>query len=290
MNLTTLQLSILLALARYRYLTCSQVVLCDLGSLPAARRAMRVLSAIRFPSPILTRHTFPPSARLGRIEHMYSLSPYGLIFLADQLPGYSTMRSLAPTWNVFQLDYEHRKTTVSVRIVLEKAFRQQDRYEVLTWASYFEKSDEVYGEPIQQRRKAVTEAAFASGKRFIPDSVFVLSDPRQRGVYVLEVELSQKSSRVLSKVSLHQQALAEGMFASLYALSGQDYRAVFVLQHASALARLLERLAGNAAFAPFRQHMLFTTLAELQEQPLTCWWQVGSRLPVHLVTGLPVSS
>ncbi|MBO1318310.1 hypothetical protein [Acanthopleuribacter pedis] len=283
-----MQLSILLALARYRYLTCSQVVLMELGSLSAVRRAMRVLSAIRFPSPILLRRTFPPSARLGRIEHMYSLSAYGIIFLTEQLPGYATSRSLAPTWEVFKLDYEHRKLTVTSRILLEKALRGQDEYDLLTWANYFEKSDEVYGEPVQPRRKAATEVTLASGKRCIPDGVFELSDPQQRGLYVVEVELSRKSSRVLSKVHQHQQALADGTFSRVFGLD-EDYHAVFLLQHQTTLKRLLERLEKSSSFTPFRQHMLFTTLAALEIRPLTCWLRVGSSEPVHLVTGKTVS-
>jgi hypothetical protein len=277
MKLSTLQFSILLALIRYRFLVCSQLHAMGLGSLSALRRSLRILATIEQPSKLVHRLTFAPSARFGKVEHMYSITPYGMIFLQEHLPGFISTRSLKPVCDVFHLDYRHRRETISFRIRLEQALRQQSRFEILSYANYFEKAMDVFEEPEKAvRSAAATEVQLSSRSRIIPDSVIGIGNSKDRGLYVLEVELSEKKSRILQKVRTHLKLLADGALSVQYGQEGRDYRVLFVLQHEQVLQRVLHDLEKDQSFAPFCQHVLFATIAETEHDVLQCWHKVDA--------------
>ena len=288
MNLTTIQFSILLALVRYRFLTCSQMALMGLGSLRALQRNVRLLTTITYPAPVIVCRAFPPSVRFGKVEHMYVITPYGLVFLKERIPSFVSTRRLSPIWDVFRMDYHHRRETISFHIRLEKALRLQEKHELLSYANYFEKSADVFPGGASSPQKAASEVSFLSGRRFIPDSIFVLSDFRQRGVFALEVEMSEKSPRVLKKVRLHQKALADGIISTAYGLDRHDYVAVFLLRHENVLNLVLEELISQSSFAPFRNHYRFTSIPDTENDILRRWRKVGDESHFqHLITGVP---
>ena len=269
MPLTILQNSILLNLAKYHFLTRSQMHLLNLGSMTALHRALRPFSLIGSAEKFVHVHSFPPSARWGRLQYVYSLTPAGYHAAMESAP--EVTKSVLPkeTTPLYPLDYFHRMQTISFRIRLENALSGTACH-ISKYFQYFEKIIDD-----NERFGFATHVPISAKKFFLPDSIFVLSNDQQQGVFTLEMVWTPQLSRLLYHVRQHMHALSSGILSSRFGVPRQDYRALFVVRDHTLLRSLLLRLERMKIFAPFRHHFLFAPIAHTEHDILGCWRKVG---------------
>lgn len=269
--LTPLQNSILLSLATYHFLTRSQMHLLQLGSMTALHRALRAWSQMSSCSSLVNIHSFPPSARWGRLEYVYSLTPAGYSAAKESAPDMMDEATQKEVLPIYPLDYFHRFHTISFRIGLENALKRSS-FSLVKYDQYFEKIPQGQGASCIATQVSLTEQIC-----FRPDSIFVLGNGRRQGVFSLETVWTPNLSRVLHHVRQHMDAISGGLVSSQYGLPRQDYRALFIVRDQTLSRGVLLRLEQMKVFTPFRHHFLFAPMAHMKHDVLRCWRKVGDQ-------------
>lgn len=283
MRLTRLQGLMILALAKYRFMTCRLFALLGLGSMSAIRRAIRVIANISSPARLVQKHVFPPSARWGRIENVYALAPAGINMAAELAPGRFPDLILAEPSMFFELDYHHRLAVIAFRIRMEKALLKTNTYHLVRADHYF---DKVYRKKTDRFPQVASKFLLGNGKKCIPDGMYLLRDHQRMGAFALECVFTPKRKRVLEHIDQHMHALAEGVISHRYNLTNQDYRALFLMRDASLRDGIIRELTASKQFIPFRNHFVFATIADTQRDVLGCWQKVGDRHHLfHFING-----
>lgn len=284
--MTSLQIKLLLALARYRFLTCRQFQLAELGSLSGIRKAIRGLAVLRSPARVVQGHRFPPSARFGKMEHVYSITPYGLNLLCQHVPNVHLPWPLKPVLNLYSLDYFHRWETISFQIRLEKALRLLPKapFTVALYTNYFQFTGD-NRLATSTSLTATTRFELPKGRYFVPDSVFVLRSERKKGLFLAECIMSNKKKRILRQIATHCTALSTGHIPQRFGISRQDFRSLFFFRSEQELHGVLAVLSQRNEFQPFADHIFFASLADTAKNILSCWRKASSPDRWNFLTG-----
>jgi len=285
-----IQLLVLLAVAKYRFLTNAQLTLLRLGHPVTLRRATRFLSCHPPKTPVLRCHRFAVSPRHGRLANIFTITAKGLAVLKEAFPDLEFPET--PPTTMFALDYHHRVACISFRILLELALSGLP-YRMESSAWYFEKGGanrrRSGGDPLI----SATRFDFADGSHFIPDGVIVLRHvpTGKRTVFAVECVNGRDSARTLRQVGRHQLAIVERVVSDRFHLPPQQsFVSLFFFLKSAHVPRVLERLEKMVAFTPFRPNFLFTTFEELSRNPLVGWRSVGSPdVLFNCITGEPDS-
>ena len=284
MEPTPLQTAILTAVAKYRFMTNSQLGMILTAHPDSIRKATRALSHV--PKPLLIKQSLPVHSRLGRLENVHRLSPQGASVLAELEE--LAEPPLIPKSGAYALDIPHRKAVIDFRIRLDLIQRRR-KFNIETWDNYFDKSGANHrkgaGKPLQSR----TRISFRDGTFFIPDTLLVLRADRHRLLFALEMIRGEKKTRTLRQVARHMKALEEGNLVCKYGIpSGQDYVALFLFERQALAEKVQNALTEQIAFIPFREHFLFATVADSQRNVAGCWRKVGNtRFLFDFITGKP---
>lgn len=286
-----LQLCILLACAKYRFLTNAQLHLLQLGHPVTLRRATRALSRNPSRLPYLRCHRFAISPRHGRLANLFTVTESGLAVLREAFPQRSFPTT--PPSIAISLDYHHRVACISFRILFDLAL-QDTPYRVESSRWYFEKRGanrrRSGGDPLI----SATRFDFADGSHFIPDGVIVLRHvpTGKRTVFAVECVNGRDSARTVRQVGRHQLAIVERVVSDRFHLPPQQsFVSLFFFLKSAHVPRVLERLEKTISFTPFRPNFLFTTFEEFGRNPFVGWRSVGSPdVLFNCITGEPDSS
>ncbi len=122
LRLSRLQTLILLAVAKYRFLTNSQLELMDLGKRDTLRKATCSLAHHPPKTPLLNVYRFPAYARTGRLENVYAITQQGLEIVRDLTHRETTLRPGSP---LYDADFFHRRAVITFQFLLDKSLRTQ---------------------------------------------------------------------------------------------------------------------------------------------------------------------
>ena len=115
MEITPLQMAILDTVAKYRFMTNSQLGMLLTAHPDSIRKATCALSRDR--KPLLFKQNLPVHTRFGRLENVYRLSPLGALWVAEFHGNISLPQF--PKTGIYALDHPHRKAVIDFRIRLE---------------------------------------------------------------------------------------------------------------------------------------------------------------------------
>ena len=277
MRLSRLQFSILLAVAKYRFLTNSQLVLADLGKADTIRKTTRHLATHPPKASLLSVQKFPVNRRLGRLENVYSLATAGLEFVSESNP--SLLRTGKINKATFDGDFFHRRACITFQLLLDKALSENTSHalSVETFDQYFHMTGSNRGGSQQNPLHSKTKIEFEGKRFFIPDCIFVIRNRKgQRALYAVECVFGDKTGRTLQQIKNHMTALMEGVISEKYRVQGQDYTALFFFHNEKLMERVRTKLAKPEwRFKSFRAHFLFATIADVERDVLSCWRKIG---------------
>ena len=269
-------LDILDALARYRFLTTSQIISLGIASYPSSlSRTLRNFDAFR--KPLVTRSRFSEvvAGRSGRLakEDLLTLTPKGAELLLAAQPDRNDMIRFSRSKGISARDYEHTRETVDFHILLDQ-FADDHDCSVDCFHTYHDHTGANSGHKaakgIDLLRRQTTFEVTDQGERwrFSADAVFHLTDPAGKGhLFAVEIQRGMDTKRLCDKLRTHYiPALAEGVISEAYGVN-HNATILIVCENQSLLENTIKRLADDPEFTHFHKCFAFHTITGLRGEP-----------------------
>lgn len=263
-RLTPKEGQILLALAKYKFLTTSQLMTLWIANhKPNLSRCIKKLTELS--RPLIWRNTFGFHPTKWRLEDIYYLTPDGAHIIIDQT-WKDPEEVLLPKGKatLFSQDYYHRKNTVSIQIALSLAAQKNGR-EIPLYFRYFDK----LGNARANTLISTTRIPLSGANEFlIPDFIFLVEQNRKQFFYCWEMYNGKDTKRVITQLKKHVKALETGAPSIKFNLDKAN-RVLSVFEHKSNLEAVLERIKEENFFANLEDFFLFKHLDDLLAEPFS---------------------
>jgi len=252
---------IMLYLARYGYLAYEDfVTLWVSDSMNYLYKIMTVLCESE--RKLVQKLSFASDPRYGQLPYLFTLTRKWRDLLVKKFWLRISDIPLRKAYK-FHKDYRHRRRTIAIRIVLEKAIRE-DKWVVIEYLTYFDRLKPL---PLSQ---SIKWTRVILGKSFyIPDSVMHFRTKDWIDLlFCLEMHNGWNVWEIEAELNNHVEILQNGLIASRFNLN-VDHRLLSVYQHSSCMMRVLERIKDDGKYKNVLNYMLFKPLQEFLKQPLS---------------------
>jgi hypothetical protein len=245
-KITSVQSNILLALARYKFLTASQFQrLCvgqDIGWIRLQAKELTEGS-----NALLERITFNIIARKGRLENVFYLSRKGKELLIEGMNLHEKdIKMPIGNSSLFYKDYTHRHNTINFQIAFYQWAEQQERATHIDFFDcYF---DKIGNNRTNANLQAKNKILIGDDDYIIPDGVCMVQTTERAYLFLFEMYDGKDTKRVFEQVKKHVKALALGTASEKYNYQFA-HRVVLVFEHESMKQALIERTKNNPYFS-----------------------------------------
>lgn len=261
------QSEILLALARFKFLTTSQINV--LVPKENAWLRKQILDLYTRSKPMLDRVSFGFHPKKGKLENVYYMTRYGQKLLCEVFNmNEEEIKMPVGTGSLFYKDYFHRKNTIDCQIGLHGAMGNT-LFEVEFFDTYF---DKVGNNRRDGNLHAKNKIDLTGDGYIIPDGVFVLRMQEFRFLYLLEMYDGRDTKRVMEQIRKHAEAIGLGTPSRKYGLQ-KSHRVLCVFEFESNKNAVLERMQADKALAELTNHFLLKTLGSVQPHNFRDRWQ-----------------
>lgn len=255
--ITKIQQNVLVSLARYKYLTMSQMISLKVGTNQYPYLWKQVASLRDRKRALVSCNNFPlPSPKKGRVESLYFLTKEGM----NQILGNGFVESeeaikIPKGKTIAYKDYFHRKFTIDFQIALYQHAEKNEK-SVEFFHTYF---DKVGDNRINKNLRALTRIDFEGKQFFIPDAVFKIN----RQFFLFEMYNGKDTKRVLEQLHKHAQALTFRHTHRAYNLDEtKSYRIILLFEFESAKEALIKRIQEDSSFDMIRSYFFAKSLNE----------------------------
>jgi len=265
-TITNIQENILLGLARYKFLTSSQILLLDVGTKHYPYLWKQLVSLRDRNKPLVQCHNFPaPNPKKGRVESMYFLTKEGKRqILSNGFMSSEETIKLPKGKTIAYKDYFHRKYTIDFQIQLDKWANENDKT-VDFFDTYF---DKIGNNRTGKNLRAKTRIDFTGNTFLIPDGVFTVNGQ----LYLFEMYNGKDTGRVLEQLHKHAEALTYRYTHKAYNLDTKKaYTTVLLFEFMSAKNALLQRIQNEPSFEFIRPYFFAKSLEELHQESFVIW-------------------
>lgn len=209
-TLSATKTKILLSLARYKFLTISQMLKLEI----ATQRSNITSNLSKLKEgrhPLIGQINFPFIPHHGRCENMYYLKPRAKEILIDELfldeKGIKVPLGASVA---FTSDYWHRKYTIDSFIQLDLEAKANGE-EILFFDYYFDKLDKS-----TNGTNAKNKIELSNGNYIIPDGVFVKQKADKQELWLFELFNDLEATRPYETILKHREALMLGTPSEKY--------------------------------------------------------------------------
>lgn len=274
-HLTPTQSNILLALAKYKFLTVSQFL--ELGISTQKTNLSSSLKPLKLSrKPLVKYDQFGVHPKLGRLEDVYYLHKNAVKLLVEQLHIDEEDIKIPKGRGVqFSQDYFHRKSTIECQISLEKA-TQASELEIDFFDRYFDKT----GSSRRGGLNVKTKLLLDDDNFIIADAIFLLKGSGINNLYCLEMYNGKDTKRTLKQLLKHLKALELGSPSTKYNHK-KGNRVLSVFEFPSMMTSVIERLNENPLFLNFNDYFLFKSLDDVKEDFFSEWKTMQSKSLVY---------
>jgi len=245
-RLTTVQSNILIELARYKFLTVSQMHRLEIShDISWIRTQAKELS--EGGNPLIERITFNVTPRKGRVENVYFLTKRGKEILIEGM-NLEEANIKMPIGNstLFYKDYNHRKNTIDFQISVYQWAKEQERG---TYVDFFDcYFDKVGNNRMAANLQAKNKIPLENDEYIIPDGIFLLHTPKRPFLFLFEMYDGKDTKRVFQQVKKHVSAIALGSPSEKYT-HPFAHRVVMVFEFESMKDAFLERTRRDPYFS-----------------------------------------
>lgn len=268
-RITSIQGNILEHLARYKFLTSSQLLRLDVGTTQYQYLSKQLKSLRDRGRPLIGCHNFStPQPRKGRVESMYFLKPHGRQALVFELDIEAEKIKMPIGKSVAYKDYLHRKYTIDYEIELDK-WAKANGAVVPVFDTYF---DKVGNNRVSKNLRAKTRIVLSDDEYFIPDGAYFLKKDESRRLHLMEMYNGKDTGRVVKQLHKHAQALSFKCTHREYNLDPDfSYTIDLVFQYPSIMKATIDRLAEEGTFTNIGQYFLCKSIEEVNEGKLDQW-------------------
>ena len=262
------QTEILLALARFKFLTTSQLHKIIRKELAWLRK--QILYLTERERSLVEKITFGFHPRVGKLENVFFLTKLGKHTLIEVLQmEEDTVRMPVGNSSLFYKDYTHRKNTIDFHIQLYH-WTQESGIELDFFDTYFDKSG---NNRKDKNLRAKTKIDLDTDNYIIPDGAFTLSTEGGKFLYLFEMYDGKDTKRVVGQLKKHAQAIAMGSPSIKYGFANKSNRVLSVFEHESIKDAVVGRLQREQVFRNMPNHFLFKSLAEMNAQRMHENWR-----------------
>ncbi len=257
--INNVQTQILLAVARYKYLTVSQLmkIYVGTGNIPYLRKQLKAL--IDSKKPLIECSVFANFVpKKGRLENVYFLSKYGKRLLMEDLYMEEETIKIPIGKTTFTKDYFHRKNTIDFQIALYQ-WSEKSKFEVLFFDTYFDKTG---NNRTDKNLRAKTKIDLPDNNYLIPDANFLLNTAEGYKLFLFEMYNGKDTKRVLDQLRKHAQCIELGSPSEKYNLEiGHGVVALFEFE--SIEKAVIDRLKNQSYYEDVKDYFLFKNLNNL---------------------------
>ena len=267
------ELKILESLARYKFLTVSQLDFLNILKNKVGLYArLRQLRSTR--KPFIKNNIFGVMPGKGKLEDFYFLEKKGKEFLIENLD-YLEHHIKMPkgTSSLFQRDYFHRKRVIDIFLYLDR-FLFTNGGQVLFLDYYFDKwGDNRNKKNLSAKNKIEIEK---TGGFFIPDIVTKIIYNNEPYLFFIEQHNGKDTKKLMKQLLYHLISIEEGTGAEKYKIE-KSQRVLVIFEYESILKATIERLSKIANFEGVEKFFIFKTNEDLKKDFFNGWQTIDSR-------------
>lgn len=250
------QLAVIEYLAHYKFLTYLQLI--TLGVDKHRSNLSRVVSSLRNGNKPYVR-TIPH--RFGT-ESKHYLTKRGRDILVE-LRGWEEEEVRFPVAQIKTdtQDQFHRTTIIDIHILIDQQ-AEKNNAEVLFCDRYF---DTTGSNRVARNFKSKTAIIYEGKRTLKADMTFMLRTPRQRELYLLELENSEKAKKGVEKCIQHAKAILLGSANELYNHQ-EGYRTLWIFEYEATMLSVMERVQKLPFFQSLYEFFLFKSLDQVRSE------------------------
>jgi len=263
--LSTSQTNILMALARYKFLTTSQLL--KLGISNRKSNLSVMLKALKESKrPLIGEMNFAFVPSKGRLENFYYLKRKGYNLLVDSGMMEATEINV-PKGNLvlFTQDYFHRKYTIDCHIACDLETRKRE-ISVDFFHRYFDKT----GNNRTARNLQAKTKIDLEGDYIIADGAFLLSKGEASRLFAFELYNDNNTKRICQQLEKHLVGIKNSALCRNYGLE-KGHRVLAVFTQKAVLDNTLSRIESN----PLAKYVLCNTLDSVQQNFFNGWMDLN---------------
>ncbi len=268
-TITNIQARVLEGLARYQYLTFSQMSALGVGASHYQYLWKQVASIRDRKRPLVKCHNFStPQPKRGRVESLYFLTQHGKNALINELHLHEEEIKKPTSRTVAYKDYHHRKQTIDFRIQLDKWAKNQD-LTVPFFDTYFEKSSNSNGE-----LRAKTRIDIKGGDYIIPDGAFEIIGDQKKEFFLFELHRGADNARLIRQLDKHARCLTYRSTHGKYGLPvKKGYKIILLFELDSIKDAFVKRMGKDGfAFKKVQQYFLSKSISDLGQGDFNGGW------------------
>ena len=266
------ELKILEGLAKYKYLTTSQMhYLKILKNKEGLYQRLRQLRAGK--KPLIKNNIFGVFAGKGRLEDFYFLTKYGVNFLIENTE-FEEEEIKAPkgTSTLFARDYYHRLETINFYLYFINWINEHQDLEEVFLDYYFDKvGNNRKTKNLRAKNKIDIEQ---TGGYIIPDIVVNFTHKNTPYLFFIEQHNGKDTKKLLKQLYYHLLALEEGAGAEKYKMK-KNHRIAVIFEHKGILKATIERMQTIEEFKAFEKFFIFKTNEDLKQDFYNNWLTFG---------------
>ena len=234
--ITNIQGNVLEALAKYKFLTLTQMLLLDVGTIQYKYLWEQVKSLRDRKRALVGAHRFDsPYPRKGRVEDLYYLTNQGRHALKEELFFKGSIKIPTNKTPAYK-DYTHRKYTIDFQIALHK-WAKKAGFNVPFFHTYFD----MIGSKKEKNLRAKTRIALDTDF-FIPDAMFQLESEHKERFYLFEMYNGKDSKRVIKQLHKHARAMTQRYTHQQFGLDhSRSYSIILVFEFESTKKAVIEK-------------------------------------------------
>ena len=223
--LTPAQTRILLCLARYKFLTTSQMITLGISNRRSNLSVMlKPLKELK--RPLIGEIEFGLIPAKGRLENFYYLKPKGAKAIIESKLNNDNEIKIPIGRNVlFTQDYFHRKYTIDCHIAFDLAALEND-FEVIEFDRYFDKTgNNRTNRNLQAKTKIVIENEY-----IIADATMLVQSGNITRLYAFELYNDKNTKRILQQIKKHMIGIKQSSLCGNYGIE-KGHRLICIFSH-----------------------------------------------------------
>jgi hypothetical protein len=250
---------ILTQLAKYKFLTISQLETLGVSSKQYLQKTLKILRETK----LTNRLEYAFTAKLGKFEDIHFLTARAAAAIAQG--GIMEIEQIQVPSNsqpLFYNDYIHRIRTVDCQISFDLWTVKTERSSVF-YECYFHKIGSNRKKEQTGILQAKTRLYFDNGTYFEPDGVFMYeSEQGERTLATIEICNNRDTKKIENQVKNHLLAFQEGLAKKKYSHDKGNY-VLFVFSEPDIMRFTIDRLLKNPNIMKAEPFLLFKSLDRL---------------------------
>lgn len=261
------QIDILKALARYKFLTYSQMM--RLGIDQHRSNLSNFLKDLRESKFQMVKKI--PHGMGEEVKHY--LSEKAIPVLRD-LAGLEAHEIHCPRGTILThtQDQAHRTSIIDFHITLDLAC-QREGLSLLFCDRYF---DTVGNNRVEKNLKSKTAFEVDGRASIKPDLTFMLQSTIKNELFLVELENGRDSKKSIEKCVRHGEAMLAGAVNKRYDFQ-RGYRILWIFEYEGAMEAVLKDLASRPMFEPLVEYFLFKPLSKIGDDLFLSWRNVAGK-------------